>query len=96
MRGVTTDTSLEVNRARLEALFRSDGWVGSLGAELVEWGGGRAVFRLRPEARHVSPGRSMSRSATCREKGSEPTPQRNMSRSRSLGRWVGGVAVSGR
>jgi acyl-CoA thioesterase len=52
MRGVTTDPSLEVNRARLEALFRSDGWVGTLGAELVEWGGGRAVFRLRPEVRH--------------------------------------------
>ncbi len=49
---MTTDTFLEVNRARLEALFRSDGWVGTLGAELGEWGGGRAVFRLRPEARH--------------------------------------------
>jgi len=49
---VTTDTFLEVNRARLEALFRSDGWVGALGAELVEWDGGRALFRLRAEPRH--------------------------------------------
>jgi uncharacterized protein (TIGR00369 family) len=51
---VTTDAFLEANRARLEALFRSDGWVGTLGAELVEWGGGRATFRLRPEPRHAN------------------------------------------
>jgi uncharacterized protein (TIGR00369 family) len=49
---MTADTFPEPNRARLEALFRTDGWVGTLGAELVEWSGGRAVFRLRPDGRH--------------------------------------------
>ena len=44
----------EINRPRLEAVFQSDAYVGELGAELVEWDGGRAVFRLAPEPRHLN------------------------------------------
>jgi acyl-CoA thioesterase len=54
MLGVTPDSCLATNRARLEALFVSDAAVQSLGAELVEWDGGRAVVRLRPENRHLN------------------------------------------
>lgn len=51
---VTPQPSLAPNRARLEALFRSDAAVSDLGAELVDWDGGRAVFRLAPGDRHVN------------------------------------------
>jgi acyl-CoA thioesterase len=42
----------EANRARLEAVFQSDAYVNGLGAKLVDWDGGRAVFRFAPEPRH--------------------------------------------
>ena len=45
---------LAANRARLEAVFRSDAYLADLGAELVDWDGGRATFRLVPEARHCN------------------------------------------
>jgi phenylacetic acid degradation protein PaaD len=48
------DSPLERNRARLEAVFRNDAYVKGLGAELVEWDGGRAVFRLTVEDGHVN------------------------------------------
>ena len=51
---MTPDPPLEHNRARLEAVFRSDPYVKELGAELVEWAGGRAVFRLAAEAGHTN------------------------------------------
>lgn len=54
MRTVTTESPLEANRARLEAVFQSDAYVDALGAKLVEWDGGRAVFRLAPEPRHLN------------------------------------------
>ena len=54
MRAVTPESCLAPNRARLEALFRSDAAVSDLGAELVDWDGGRAVFRLAPGDRHVN------------------------------------------
>jgi acyl-CoA thioesterase len=54
MPGVTTESCLATNRARLEALFLGDVFVDGLGAELVEWDGGRAVFRLTPGARHLN------------------------------------------
>ena len=54
MRSVTNDPWPEVNRARLEAVFQSDAYVHDIGAKLVEWDGGRAVFRLVPEPRHVN------------------------------------------
>lgn len=43
-----------VNRARLEALFRSDAYLDGLGAELVEWDGGRAVHRLAAGDRQLN------------------------------------------
>jgi acyl-CoA thioesterase len=46
---VTTDSFPEDNRARLEAVFRDDAYVNGLGAELVDWGGGHATFRLAPQ-----------------------------------------------
>jgi acyl-CoA thioesterase len=49
---VTSEPWPETNRARLEAVFQSDAYVNDLGAKLVEWDGGRAVFRLAPEPRH--------------------------------------------
>jgi len=49
---VTTEPWLEANRARLETVFHSDAYVNELGAKLVEWDGGRAVFRLAAEPRH--------------------------------------------
>jgi acyl-CoA thioesterase len=54
MRDVTTEPFPATNRADLETLFRGDGYVDVLGAELVEWDGGRAVYRLVPEARHIN------------------------------------------
>jgi acyl-CoA thioesterase len=51
---VTADTLPEPNRARLEAMFRDDAYVKGLDAELVEWGGGRAVYRLAVEAGHMN------------------------------------------
>ena len=44
----------EPNRARLEAIFLGDAYVNGFGAELLEWGGGHATFRLRPQARHTN------------------------------------------
>ena len=49
---MTSDPWPEANRARLAAVFESDAFVNDLGAKLVEWDGGRAVFRLAPEPRH--------------------------------------------
>ncbi len=54
MRSVTSEPCLAANRAPLEKLFTSDAWVDGSGAELVEWDGGRAVFRLTPGARHCN------------------------------------------
>ena len=51
---MTPDPALERNRARLEAVFRDDGYVKEIGAELVEWSGGRAVYRLTAEAGHMN------------------------------------------
>jgi len=51
---VTPDSALAHNRDRLEAVFRSDPYVKNLGAELVEWDGGRAVFRLTAEEVHTN------------------------------------------
>jgi acyl-CoA thioesterase len=51
---VTTESWLATNRAALEALFRRDGYLDGLGIELVEWDGGRATYRLMPQARHVN------------------------------------------
>jgi len=51
---VTNERWLEVNRARLEAVFQSDAYVNEFGAKLVEWDGGRAAFRLAPEPRHLN------------------------------------------
>jgi phenylacetic acid degradation protein PaaD len=51
---VITEPALAANRARLEAMFLGDAYVGGLGAELVDWDGGRATFRLVPEARHCN------------------------------------------
>ena len=51
---MTTDSPLERNRARLEAVFLGDAYVKELGAELVEWDGGRAVYRLTVEAGHMN------------------------------------------
>jgi uncharacterized protein (TIGR00369 family) len=51
---VISDPWPEANRARLEAVFQSDAYVNGLGAKLVEWDGGRAVFRLAPEPRHFN------------------------------------------
>ena len=48
------DSPLERNRGRLEAVFRSDAYVKEIGAELVEWDGGRAVFRLAADAAHLN------------------------------------------
>jgi acyl-CoA thioesterase len=49
---VNPESSLVANRARLEALFRGDAYLDGLGAELVEWDGGRAVYRLAAGDRH--------------------------------------------
>jgi acyl-CoA thioesterase len=49
---MTTDTLPAANRARLEALFLGDAYVDALGAELVQWDGGCAVYRLPLQPRH--------------------------------------------
>jgi acyl-CoA thioesterase len=49
---VTAEPCLATNRARLEELFAGDAWVAAVGADLLEWDGGRAVYRLAPEAGH--------------------------------------------
>jgi acyl-CoA thioesterase len=54
MPGVTTEPLLATNRARLEALFLGDPYVIRLGAELVEWDGGRAVYRLPVGPQHAN------------------------------------------
>jgi acyl-CoA thioesterase len=51
---VTTDSLPPTNQARLEAIFLSDAYVNGSGAELLEWGGGHATFRLRPQSRHAN------------------------------------------
>ena len=51
---MTNEPRLEGNRGRLEAVFQSDGYVNELGAKLVEWDGGQALFRLAPESRHLN------------------------------------------
>lgn len=35
-------------------MFQSDAYLSELGAKLVEWDGGRAVFRLTPENSHLN------------------------------------------
>jgi len=52
MTSVITESCLANNRARLETVFDNDRYVDGLGAELVEWGGGRATFRLATQPRH--------------------------------------------
>jgi acyl-CoA thioesterase len=54
MRSVTNEAWPEINRSGLEAVFQSDAYVNEVGAKLVEWDGGRAVFRLAPEPRHLN------------------------------------------
>ena len=49
---MTAESPLADNRARLEAVFRGDAYVDGLGADLVEWDGGRAVCRLPTGGRH--------------------------------------------
>jgi acyl-CoA thioesterase len=51
---VTPQRWPEKNRSRLEAVFQSDAYLRGLGAKLVEWDGGRAVFRLAPEPHHLN------------------------------------------
>jgi acyl-CoA thioesterase len=51
-RTVTLEPWPENNRSRLEAVFQSDAYLNALGAKLVAWDGGRAVFRLTPELHH--------------------------------------------
>ena len=51
---MSTDSFPATNRARLEAIFLSDAYVHSSGAELLDWGGGHATFRLRPQPRHTN------------------------------------------
>ena len=51
---MTNEPWPKANRARLEEVFQSDAYVNELGAKLVEWDGGRALFRLAPELRHCN------------------------------------------
>lgn len=51
---MTPEPLPEINRSRLEAVFQSDAYLSELGAKLVEWEGGRAVFRLAPEPHHLN------------------------------------------
>jgi len=51
---VTNEPWPESNRTALETVFQSDAYVSELGAKLVEWDGGRAVFRLAPGPRHLN------------------------------------------
>jgi acyl-CoA thioesterase len=54
MRSVTNQPWPETKRARLDALFQGDAYVKALGAELLEWDGGRAVVRLAPGPEHFN------------------------------------------
>jgi acyl-CoA thioesterase len=47
-------TTQHPNRARLDALFRSDRFAGVLGAELDAWGGGWSRVVWTPSAEHVN------------------------------------------
>lgn len=51
---MATDSLPPINRARLEDMFMGDAYVNGLGAELLEWDGGHATFRLRSEPRHAN------------------------------------------
>ena len=51
---MTSEPWPEINRSRLEAVFQSDAYLSELGAKLVEWECGRAVFRLAPEPHHLN------------------------------------------
>lgn len=51
---VTAATTLPENADRLDALFRGDAYMGLIGAELVEWEGGRAVVRWVPTTEHCN------------------------------------------
>ena len=51
---MATETFPPSNRARLEEIFRADAYVKASGAELVEWEGGHATFRLHPESGHTN------------------------------------------
>jgi acyl-CoA thioesterase len=51
---MTVESRLAANRASLEKLFLDDAYLMGLGAELIEWDGGLAVYRLVPEARHTN------------------------------------------
>lgn len=51
---MTPDAVWERNRARMEAVFLADAYVKELGAELVEWSGGRAVYRLTADGSHMN------------------------------------------
>ena len=42
----------EANRQKLDAHFRGDTFVAGLGAELLEWDGGRSVYRLPVGPQH--------------------------------------------
>lgn len=42
------------NRAGLDELFRGDAFAGTLGAQLVDWGGGWAEFALTPTSDHTN------------------------------------------
>lgn len=48
---MTTESPPALNRAALEKVFL-DPWTGLLGAELVDWDGGRATFRLETGGGH--------------------------------------------
>ena len=51
---MTSEPWPDANRPRLEAVFQSDAYVNELGAKLVEWDGGRAVYRLVPARHHLN------------------------------------------
>ena len=51
---MTSEPLPEINRSRLEAVFQSDAYLSELGAQLVEWECGRAVFRLASEPNHLN------------------------------------------
>ncbi|MGH3441239.1 MAG: PaaI family thioesterase [Nitriliruptorales bacterium] len=51
---MTAETAPPPNTARLDALFRGDEYMGMIGAELVEWEGGRAVVRWTPRPEHCN------------------------------------------
>ena len=51
---MANDSFPPTNRARLEEIFQGDAYVTGSGVELVEWDGGHATFRLRPESGHTN------------------------------------------